>query len=218
MISVAMVEDHQVLVDSLGLMMSREPDFEFLGSANTIASGRHLVQRVSPDVMLLDVGLPDGSGLDLVPEIKKVSPSTQIVVLTSLKDEATLMRAIDSGVSGFVSKSSSLADLLTTLRQAAQGEIIMPTTLLMGLLMRLPRDKAASFREERGWERLTSREVEILEMLAHGKSGDDIADRLCIAPLTVRTHIRNLMAKLGVHSRLEAVAFGLQHGIIQSPI
>jgi DNA-binding NarL/FixJ family response regulator len=218
MISVAMVEDHQVLVDSLGLMMSREPDFEFLGSANTIASGRDLIQRVSPDVLLLDVGLPDGSGLDLVPEIKKASPNTQIVVLTSLKDEATLMRAIDSGVSGFVSKSSSLADLLTTLRQAAQGEIIMPTTLLMGLLMRLPRDKAASFREERGWERLTSREVEILEMLAQGKSGDDIADQLCIAPLTVRTHIRNLMAKLGVHSRLEAVAFGLQHGIIQSPI
>jgi DNA-binding NarL/FixJ family response regulator len=217
MISVAIVEDHQILVDTFGMMMKNDPDIELVGNANSVADGREMVHRCSPNVLLLDVGLPDGNGLDLIPEVKRCCPETQIVVLTSMTDETTLMRAIEGGVSGFVSKSSSLTDLLETIRQAASGEIVMPTSLLMGLLMRMPRDKAATYREEKGWEHLTLREREILEQLARGKSGTAISEELHIAPLTVRTHIRNLMAKLGVHSRLEAVAFGLHHGIIDPP-
>ena len=217
MITVAMIEDHQLLVDSLGLMLRYEDDFQFLGSASSLSNGIDLVQTCTPEVLLLDVGLPDGNGLDLIPEIVEISPKTNIVVLTSLTDEATLMRVVDSGISGFVSKNSQLSELLETIRKAAEGEIVIPTSLLMGLLMRMPRDKAAAFREEKGWERLTLREQEILGMLALGKSGNEIADELHIAPLTVRTHIRNMMSKMGVHSRLEAVAFGLKNGIIEPP-
>ena len=217
MITLAMIEDHRILVDSLGLLLRYEDDINFLGAATSVADGIKLVQSCTPDVLLLDVGLPDGNGLDLIPEIVKISPDTNIVVLTSLTDEATLMRVVDSGISGFVSKNSQLSDLLATIRKAAEGEIVIPTSLLMGLLMRMPRDKAAAFREEKGWERLTLREQEILGMLAMGKSGNEIADELHIAPLTVRTHIRNLMSKIGVHSRLEAVAFGLKNGIIEPP-
>lgn len=217
MISLAIIEDHRILVDSLGLMLRQEGDIEFLGSADSLAKGRDLLQQVSPDVLLLDVHLPDGDGLDLLPEIRKASQETQVVVLTSYTDEATLMRAIDSGVNGFVSKNSSFAELLSTIRLAAEGEIVMPTSLLMGLILRMPRDRNAAYREEKGWERLTLREREILEQLARGIGGEGIAEQLHIAPLTVRTHIRNLMAKLGVHSRLEAVAFGLKHGLIDPP-
>jgi DNA-binding NarL/FixJ family response regulator len=217
MISIAIVEDHQVLSDTLGLMFRREPELQFLGSANTLASGKELVRSNPPDVLLLDIGLPDGDGLDLIPLVKQTRADTQVVILTSLTDETTLMRAIDHGVNGFVSKSSSLPDFASTIRQAADGEIVIPNSLLMGLLMRMPRDKAASYREEKGYEPLTLREREILESLAAGKSGSAIAEEMHIAPLTVRTHIRNLMSKLGVHSRLEAVAFGLKHGIIDSP-
>jgi DNA-binding NarL/FixJ family response regulator len=217
MISVAMIEDHQILVDSLGIMLRYESDIDFKGAAGTLQTGRTLVEDCRPDVLLLDVGLPDGTGLDLIPDVKQSSPDTNIVVLTSLSDEATLMKVVDSGINGFVSKNSQLSDLLTTIRKAAEGEIVMPTSLLMGLLMRLPRDKAASYRDEKGWERLTLREQEILDLLAKGKSGNDIAEELHIAPLTVRTHIRNLMSKMGVHSRLEAVSYGLKHGIIDPP-
>ncbi len=217
MISVAIIEDHQILVDSLGLMLRYEPDMEFLGAAASLKDGEVLVGNSNPDVLLLDIGLPDGNGLDLIPEINTTSPDTHIVVLTSLSDEATLMRVIDSGISGFVSKNSQLSELLETIRKAADGEIVMPTSLLMGLLMRLPRDKAAAYQDEKGWQRLTVREQEILEMLAKGKSGNEIAEELHIAPLTVRTHIRNMMSKMGVHSRLEAVAFGLKNGIIDPP-
>ena len=217
MISVAIIEDHQILVDSLGLMLRYEPEMEFLGSASSVSDGQPLVQNSKPDVLLLDIGLPDGNGLDMIPEVNTISPDTHIVILTSLSDEATLMRVIDSGISGFVSKNSELSELLETIRRAADGEIVMPTSLLMGLLMRLPRDKAATYKDEKGWERLTVREQEILELLAKGKSGNEIAEELHIAPLTVRTHIRNMMSKMGVHSRLEAVAFGLKNGIIDPP-
>lgn len=218
MIRVAIIEDHQILVDSLGLMLRYEQDMEFLGAASSLSDGQILVENCSPDVLLLDVGLPDGNGLDMIPKVNTASPDTHIIVLTSLSDEATLMRVVDSGISGFVSKDSQLSDLLETIRKAADGEIVMPTSLLMGLLMRLPRDKAAAYKDERGWERLTIREQEILELLAKGKSGNEIAEELHIAPLTVRTHIRNMMSKMGVHSRLEAVAFGLKNGIIDPPV
>jgi DNA-binding NarL/FixJ family response regulator len=218
MITVAIIEDHQILVDSLGLMLRYEQDMEFLGAASSLSDGQILVENCSPDVLLLDVGLPDGNGLDMIPQVNTASPDTNIIVLTSLSDEATLMRVVDSGISGFVSKDSQLSDLLEAIRKAADGEIVMPTSLLMGLLMRLPRDKAAAYKDERGWERLTIREQEILELLAKGKSGNEIAEELHIAPLTVRTHIRNMMSKMGVHSRLEAVAFGLKNGIIDPPV
>lgn len=217
MITVAMIEDHQILVDSLSLMLRYESDIDFLGSASSISNGHNLIKETTPDVLLLDVGLPDGNGLDLIPEVNEISPDTNIVVLTSLSDEATLMRVVDSGISGFVSKNSELSELMETIRKAAEGEIVMPTSLLVGLLMRLPRDKAAAYQEEKGWERLTMREHEVLELLAAGKSGNEIAEDLHIAPLTVRTHIRNLMSKLGVHSRLEAVTFGMKNGLIDPP-
>lgn len=217
MITVSMIEDHQILVDSLSLMLRYESDIDFLGSASSISNGHNLIKETTPDVLLLDVGLPDGNGLDLIPEINAISPDTNIVVLTSLSDETTLMRVIDSGISGFVSKNSELSELMETIRKAAEGEIVMPTSLLMGLLMRLPRDKAAAYQEDKGWERLTMREHEVLELLAAGKSGNEIAEELHIAPLTVRTHIRNLMSKLGVHSRLEAVTFGMKNGLIDPP-
>jgi DNA-binding NarL/FixJ family response regulator len=216
MISVAIVEDHQVLIDALKLMLQSEHDLRFSGAANTLKEARPLLKVNQPDVLLLDIGLPDGDGLDLVSYVREASPGTKIVILTCLSNEPTLMRAIDSGVSGFVSKSGNLSELLSAIRQAAEGEIVMPPSLLIGILRRMPRNKTVVYEEEQVWEKLTQREQEVLNCLASGMSGDDIASELNIASLTVRTHVRNLMAKLGVHSRLEAVTFGLQRGLIQS--
>jgi DNA-binding NarL/FixJ family response regulator len=215
MIKVAVIEDHKVLVDALALMMGTEDDLQFIGAANSYQEAQALMRASQPDVLLLDVGLPDGDGLDLVPLVKEHSPQAQIVVLTSMANEKIIMRAIDSGVSGFMSKGESLPRLLSTIRKAAQGEIIMPTELLVDILKRLPSRQESAHNNQAPWERLTSREVEILNHLARGETGDEIASQLNISPLTVRTHIRNMMAKLVVHSRLEAVSFGLQHGLIR---
>ena len=216
MISIAIVEDHLVLVEALELLLSSEGDISIAGCADNFSDGQEMLRRIKPDVLILDVGLPDGNGLDLIPIVKANIPDTKIIILSCMTDETTLIRAIDGGVTGFISKGSSLSKLLSTIRKVAQGEIVLPSSLLFGLLKRYPRDKAVVSVEEQLWERLTPREQEVLAHLAHGKSGDDIAETLHIAPLTVRTHVRNLMSKLGAHSRLEAVAFGLKYGLIDA--
>ena len=215
MIRVAVIEDHRVLIEALEMMFSSEGEFDFVGAATNIEGGLNLVKEAQPDVLLLDVGLPDGDGLDLVPEITNSSPDTQIVIMTGLADDNLLLRAIDTGVSGFVSKDCSLADLLSTVREVSNGEIVMPSHMLVELLKRVPRRQSITNKDGNPLEGLTPREYEILVYLAQGLSGDAIAVELHIAPLTVRTHIRNMMSKLGVHSRLEAVSYALNNGLIE---
>ena len=216
MIKVAIIDDHQVLVEALAVLISSYNDMEFAGGANSIETGNELIAQNKPDILLLDVDLPDGNGLDAIPDLIEKHPSLRVVVLTCLTDEYTLMKAIDLGVSGFLPKGSSLDELTATVRKTAAGEVVMPPSLLIGLLKRLPRDRSVMPHRDYPWEHLTRREQEVLNYLAKGNSGTEIARRLNIAPLTVRTHIRNLMGKLGVHSRLEAVAFGIKHGLVET--
>ncbi len=222
-IVIGIVDDHQILTDALTLIVGGQPDLQVVGVANTCAAGRDLVARACPDVLLLDVALPDGDGLSLVRDVERACPDTNILVLTSLSDRKTLSRAIDAGVSGFVSKDRPLSEVITAIRQAAEGEIVMPASLLLGLVARSPRvrgerDERSEYLALHGREPLTPREREILACLAGGMSGAAIAARLQIAPHTVRTHIRNLMDKLGAHSRLEAVAVALRAGLIEPPV
>ena len=216
-IGIAIVDDHQVLIETLKMVIQQEADMQVVGEAGSCAECLELFRQVSPSILILDVSLPDGDGLSLVPKINKLSPETYILILTSFSDEGTLMRAMDLGVSGFVGKNQHLSELLSAVRLAAQGEIAIPASLLLGLLGRKPRSrKQASEIPEN--DPLTPREIEILSCLAKGQSAGEIAKMLNISPLTVRTHIRNLIEKLGVHSRLEAVTYALQKGLIDSPL
>jgi two-component system, NarL family, nitrate/nitrite response regulator NarL len=212
---VAIVDDHQVLVDALRMVIQTQKDLAVTGTGGSCAECLELVHRNAPQVLLLDVRLPDGDGIELVPTIKMHSPETNILILTSLSDEETLMRAMQVGVSGFVSKSRNLSEVLQAIRQAAAGEIAIPTGLLLGLLNRTPRDNRAI---ARGRDTLTPREREILILLARGKKNEEIAAALTIAPLTVRTHIRNMLKKLGMTSRLQAVTYALKYGLIVVPV
>src|SRR3989304_6029502 len=117
-ITVGIIDDHQVLTDALTLVIGSQPDLEVIDVAGTCAAGRELVARACPDVLLLDVALPDGDGLSLVLEFKRLCPETQLLVLTSLADERTLLRAIDTGVSGFGAKNQPLSGVLPAARPA----------------------------------------------------------------------------------------------------
>lgn len=213
-ISVAIVEDHQMLSDALATLVSHTSDMVMAGLADTCAGGLALVERTRPDVLVLDVGLPDGDGIDLVAEVRQCHPAVSILIMTSLSDTETLQRAIDAGVNGFVPKRRPAVELLAAIRQAASGEIVMPAGLLLTLLS-APKVTAPAGRSHE--IALTAREREVLACLAVGQSGSQIAAALNIAPPTVRTHIGNLMTKLGVHSRLEAVAVALRDGVIERP-
>ena len=216
-ISVVLVDDHRILTDALTVAIGNEPGLQVVGVANSCATGRELFSHTCPDVILLDVSLPDGDGLSLIPEIRALCPQAHILVLTSFADEKTLLRALEFGINGFLAKSRPLSEIMLGIRQAVDGEIVMPTSLLLSLLAHTPKGRAGS-QARQDYEQLTPREKEILTLLAQGKSGPAIADELNIAPLTVRTHIRNLLDKLGVHSRLEAVTYALHNGLIEPPI
>ena len=216
-ISIVVVDDHQVVADALSIVMRGESDLRIVGTAGTIAACLSLTRRTCPDVLLLDVSLPDGNGLTLIPVLKRWCPQTHVLVLTSLEDEVTLLRAVDAGTAGFLAKSAPLAQVLAGIRQAAEGEIVMPPSLLLGLLGRVVLRRTAKTTAPVD-ESLTQREREILRHLAQAASVVDIAAELNIAPITVRTHIRNLLGKLKAHSRLEAVVLALRDGIIETPI
>ena len=215
---VLIADDHEVLAAALAMIIDREPQLQFVGAAGTIAACLSMAKQTCPDVILLDVNFPDGDGLTAVPDIMRVCPEVHILVLTSLADEKTLLRAIDTGVSGFVAKNRPLAEMLAAIRQAADGEITMPSSLLLGLVARVSRARPATASQDGGGAAmLTKREREVLKYVARGQSAPEIAEALDIKTLTVRTHIRNLMGKLGVHSRLEAVMLALRLGLIDSP-
>jgi DNA-binding NarL/FixJ family response regulator len=211
--TILVVDDHQLLTDALTGILHSHADWQVLGVAASCAAARAALGRGCPAVVLLDVELPDGDGLSLVGDIQRACPQAYILVLTSFSDEATLLRAIEAGVNGFISKERPLSEVLTAIAQALSGEIVMPTSLLLGLLgrMRQPRGAPAAPASP---ELLTPRQQEILVCLAQGLSGAQIAAALNISVLTVRTHITNVLEKLGVHSRLEAVSYALRHGLI----
>ena len=216
--SIVIVDDHHVLTDALATIFRSQPDLhmQMVGMAESCAATREQLLRTCPDVLLLDVLLPDGDGLGMVPEFNQMCPNTQILVLTALADEKTLMRAVETGVNGVIIKTQPLSEVIAAIRQAAEGEIALPASLLLGLLARTAHLRAKSITPSR--DPLTPREREILTHLARGSSGQDIAAALNITPMTVRTHIRNLLEKLGVHSRLEAVSYALSRGLIEPPV
>lgn len=212
-ITIGIVDDHALFAEAVAVFLGIQPGLQVAGLAGTCAGARDLVERTRPAVLLLDIALPDGNGLDLVPELKRISPESHILVLTSHTDEETLLRAIGTGVVGFLGKNRSTLDVLAAIRQAAEGEIIMPPRLLLELLARTRGAQAHSSAELSG-ESLAPRERDILERLAQGKSSTAIAAEFDISLAAVRAHLGDLMNKLDVHSRLEAVAFASRSGLI----
>lgn len=215
MTSIAIVEDHLLLIETLEYVLKFESDLTFNGAASTVQSGLSLVRRNQPDLVLIEVDLPDGSGLDLLKQIGLLSPKTRVIVYAREPDDAKLMQAINLGAQGFFSKNCTLSDLLHGIRKVAGGETVMPQELLVNLVRNMSHRTNDILTVKKHWEPLTAREMEILNYLAQGKSGDCIAIELNITSLTVRTHIRNILAKLGVHSRLEAVSFAMSNGLIE---
>lgn len=217
MIQIIIIDNHRVLVDTLELVLKWKQGFELMGAAPDLNSARQLLNKRPPDVLILEVNLPDGDGFDLISHVRVTSPKTKIIILTSSVDDALVMRAVEQNVHGILTKGCSLDELISSIDAAANGELAISSKLLVDVIRRQATSSKLMRKKDYIWEKLTEREMDVLNCLALGKSGNTIAKELHIAPLTVRTHIRNLMAKLGVHTRLEAVSFALTQGIIEAP-
>jgi DNA-binding NarL/FixJ family response regulator len=207
-VRVLVVDDHAMFATSLAMALEKEADLTVLGTASTLAEARSWVATAPPDVLLIDHRLPDGYGVQALPELKRLAPQMRVVLMSAAVDDAALVAAIENGASGFLSKSATVEELVQAIRAAAAGEVLVSPALLARLLPRLRRDRLGLGTE------LTPREIEVLEVLSLGLSNSGIARELGISVNTVRNHVQNLLTKLGVHSKLEALAVAVREGII----
>jgi DNA-binding NarL/FixJ family response regulator len=206
-IRVLVVDDHEVLSGSLALVVDAEKDMESVGIARNLDEARARVANRAPDVILLDRRLPDGDGIEAIAELRELRPEAKVVVLTASDNDQVLVQAIESGASGFLSKSRGIGEVIGAVRSAAAGEAVISGEMLSRLLPKLTRNGGPSVD-------LTPREQDVLELLAEGKSNAAIAEALFVSVHTVRNHVANLSSKLGAHSKLEALSIAVRRGLL----
>ena len=210
-VRVLVVDDHAMVADSLVRVLSQESDLMAVGVAPTIAEAHRMLASTQPDVVLLDHELPDGTGADNVAAFLAEQPGVQIVMLTASTSDHVLTTAMSAGAAGFVSKTSGLGELVDAVRAVARGDSVISPELLGRLLSRLRREPSPLGRD------LTERESEILGYLAKGLTNAAIAEQLVVSVHTVRNHVANLSAKLGAHSKLEALAIAVRENLVDPP-
>ncbi len=209
-----LVDDHEVVRTGLRMLLENEPDVEIVGEAGTAAEAIELVARLKPDVVLMDIGLPDRSGIEAAKEIKARAPQTAIVALTIHEDKEYFFKMLEAGASGYVPKRAAPEELLSALRAAASGEVYLYPSMAKLLVKDFLTGDALT-RRTKTLDGLTDREQEVLAHLADGATNVEIAETLGISPKTVARHRENIMRKLNLHSRTELVKYAIRKGIIQ---
>ena len=202
-IRVMSVDDHPLLRQGLAALINHEPDLTLVAEADSGAEAIRLHNEHSPDVTLMDLRLPDMSGIDALIAIRAVTPSARIVMLTTFEGDVEIHRALKAGARGYLLKSNPPAELVETIRHVHAGGKAIPPQI------------AAHLAEHIGDETLTERELDVLRHIAGGNRNRDIGERLFISEETVKVHIKHIMEKLGASDRTQAVAIAVRRGIIQ---
>ncbi|NIS79034.1 MAG: response regulator [Anaerolineales bacterium] len=214
-IRLILVDDHEVVRSGLRMLLESETDVEIVGEFGTAHEALKALPSLNPDVVLMDIGLPDLSGIDASTEIKRLQPDTAIVALTIHEDEEYFFKMLEAGASGYVPKRAAPEELLTAIRAAAIGEVYLYPSMAKLLV----KDYLTQEPQPRGGQTLnglTEREQEVLAHLADGALNVEIAETLSISPKTVARHRENIMRKLNLHSRTELVKYAIRKGIIQA--
>lgn len=202
-IRVLSVDDHPLLHEGLAAVVRNQPDLVMVAEASSGRQGIERFREHRPDVTLMDLRLPDMSGIDATIAIISEFPAARIVILTTYAGDVEIQRALEAGARAYILKSMPPKELVEVIRHVHAGK------------KRIPAEIAAHLAEHLSDEALTSREVEVLQQIAGGNRNRDIADKLFIAEETVKVHIKHIMEKLGASDRTQAVAIGVRRGIIQ---
>jgi RNA polymerase sigma factor (sigma-70 family) len=217
-VSLLICDDHKILTDALATVVDLDPQLTLVAPpVHAAEKAIAIAEEFLPDVVLMDIVFKGGgmSGIEATRKIKEASPSTKVVVMTAHDDDHLLVEAVEAGASGFLSKDEAAQEVLAAAKAAADGEVLIDPTTLTRLLAQVAREREAQRDALKLLNDLTEREREILQLLAEGKRNDDIAKQLYISPQTVQTHVRNILGKLRVHSKLEAVSFAVKNGALR---
>ena len=214
-IRLLLVDDHAVVRTGLRMMLEGESDIEIVGEAENASEALNQISLLQPEVVLMDIGLPDMSGIDATRNIKQLAPDIAVVALTIHEDEEYFFKMLDAGASGYVPKRAAPEELITAIRVTAQGEVYLYPSLAK-LLVSDYLLQANQPKKRAALDGLTPREYQVLTLLADGASNVAIADQLSISPKTVARHRENIMGKLNLHSRSELVKYAIRKGIIEA--
>jgi DNA-binding NarL/FixJ family response regulator len=205
-VRILVTDDHPVVRVGLSGMLSGEPDFEVVGEAQNGKEAVAFTGELKPDVILMDLRMPEMDGVTAIEQIKAAHPEVHILVLTTYESDADILRAIETGATGYLLKDTPREELFGAIRTVAQGQSPLDPGVAARLMQRMRNP------EEEG---LSTREIEVLELVAHGTSNKEIAKQLWVSETTVKSHMLHIFDKLGVTDRTAAVTEALKRGIIR---
>jgi DNA-binding NarL/FixJ family response regulator len=219
-VSLLICDDHRILTDALAMVVERDDGLRLVAPPDADPElAVELCREHKPDVVLMDIVFKGRtgimSGIEATRRIKEVSPSTKVVIMTAHDDERLLVDAVEAGASGFLGKDEPADEVLSAAKAAAEGEVLIEPATLSRLLHQVTKQREEQREVQSLFAKLSDREWEILRLLTQGQRNEGIAATLFISPQTVQTHVRNVLGKLGVHSKLEAVALAVKHGAIE---
>jgi two-component system NarL family response regulator len=215
-IRVLVVDDHALFRRGLQMVLQAEDDIVVVGEASDGAEAVDQASQTTPDVVLMDVRMPRRGGIDACTAIKDTVPSAKIIMLTISDEEADLYEAIKAGASGYLLKEISIEEVATAIRQVHDGQSLISPSMATKLLTEFASMiKKTDTRQQVPTPRLTDREMEVLKLVAKGLANRDIARQLFISENTVKNHVRNILEKLQLHSRMEAVVYAVREKLLE---
>lgn len=216
MIRILLVDDHASTREPLAYMLEQEPDLTVTAQAGSLAEARQTLAEVGAqvDVAVVDLGLPDGSGEELIGVLRAANPHAVALVLTYFSDQERLARAVQAGASGVLHKSASVTEVMDAVRQLHAGEPLLSLQEVFAALQLVDQQRQKDREARLAFAELTDRELEVLQALAAGQSDKEISEHFHIGLATVRTHVTNVLAKFQATSRLQALVLAVRHGIV----
>jgi DNA-binding NarL/FixJ family response regulator len=215
-ITILIVDDERTFGEALQLALRQEKDLKVIDVAVDGDTAMRVVDEQHPDVVIMDVAMPGMNGIEATRRIKEGDPEAQVLILSGHEDPLLLARAVQAGAVGLLRKTEAIGNVASSVRRAYRGESIHEQEEVESAMRRLRHRRDAEADAKRRLERLTPRERQILERMATGMSSEAISKSLNMSPHTLRTHMQNILTKLGVHSKMEALVIAIRHGAVST--
>lgn len=215
MIKLLIADDHLIIRQGLRLILETEDEFEIVGEASDGAEAVERCQELKPDVVLMDLRMPNMDGLAAIEKLRELQPETAVVILTTFNEDELMLRGLKAGARGYLLKDTDRNALFDTIRAAARGETLLKPDIMLKVLTLAGGGKQGN-NESVSQVELTEREMEVLEAVARGDRSKEVAYQLGISERTVKAHLASIYAKLGVDSRAAAISVAIQKGILKT--